>query len=164
MALSINGFNIGTDARFAITDQFGDVFVDSDLGYLDEFDSESEDVDIKLTPITNGGIPIHQILPNGCRGRMIFTRFGNTFQQIWIDLENAYYSSGLIPQFSLQLSVRNRDSSIDEYIFTGLQFMRWRFGNFRSTRQVDMQCEFRASLLTTTGVAAAFLQGLSVAA
>lgn len=164
MAAVINGFNVGTDLSFSITDTLGDIFIDSDLAHLIEFESESEDQEVKCVPITLGGIPIYQTLWSGIRGHMMFARFGASFQQLFMDLQATYYGSGLIPQFTMLVSVRNRDSSIDEYLYSGMQFQRPRFGTFRSTREVDMRVEFKAATVQGTGPQAAFLAALNAAA
>lgn len=151
MAISIQGFNVGTDASFAITDSYGDLFIDDSLGYLMEFESQSQDVDLKIVPINNGGIPVYQTLWSGVQGTLMITRVGPSFQQLFMDLMNGYYIAGLIPQFSLALNVRNRDGTVDEYLYSGFQWVRPRFGNFRGTKEVDMQADFHASLVQATG-------------
>lgn len=163
-ATIINGFNVGSDVSFVLQDQFGDVLSAAMLGHLTEFDSESEDVPVKITPITTGGIPIFQTIWNGVRGHMRYTRVNGVFQQTFSDLMAAYYAVGVIPQMTLQAKVRNRDASVDSYIFLGLQMTRPRFGNFVSTREVDMRVEFRASTMVSLTGAGATLTALALAA
>jgi len=163
MAINIQGFNVGTDAAFAITDPYGDIFVDDSLGYMMDFESQSQDINIKITPITQGGIPVYQTIWNGVQGSMMITRTGPTFQQLFMDLMESYYLQGMIPQFSLGLHVRNRNGTVDEYLYSGLQFSRPRFGNFRGTKEVDMRTDFHASLLQGTGPSQVFLAGLVAA-
>lgn len=163
-ATTINGFNVGTDTRLAIQDQFGDVFTDSMLAHLMEFDSESEDTDLKITPITTGGVPIYQTIWNGVRGSLMFTRVNGSFQAMFLDIMNGYFNSGLISQFTMSQTVRNRDGSIDEYIYTGVQFSRPRFGRFQSVKEVDMRMDFRAGQVQAVGTLSSFLTGLANAA
>src|ERR1700721_2179725 len=118
---TLNGFNVGTDSRFAISDQYGDVFSDAMLGHLMSFSSESEDHSLKITPITTGGVPIYQTIWNGLKGSMRFARVGPNFQQIFMELMASYFDNGVISQFQIAQSVLNRDGSIDEYLFTGVQ-------------------------------------------
>ncbi|HTI81733.1 MAG TPA: hypothetical protein VL614_14895 [Acetobacteraceae bacterium] len=161
MAISIQGFNVGTDASFVITDNFGDIIMDSDMGYLDDFSTESTDIDLKVTPITTGGVPIYQTIWNGGTGSATYTRFGPTFQQIFMDLMASYYGSGTIPQFALQLDVRNRNGQVDSYQYSGMQFTRPRFGNFRATREVDMRFGINWATCTGTGALQAFLNAVA---
>jgi len=93
----------------------------------------------------------------------MITRTGPTFQQLFMDLMESYYLQGMIPQFSLGLHVRNRNGTVDEYLYSGLQFSRPRFGNFRGTKEVDMRTDFHASLLQGTGPSQVFLAGLVAA-
>lgn len=164
MAINIQGFNVGTDASFAITDSYGDILVDDSLGYLMDFESQSQDMSLKVIPITKGGIPVYQTLWSGVQGSLAYTRFGPTFQQMFMDLMQAYHFGGLIPQFGMTLNVMNRNGSVDEYLYTGVQFSRPRFGNFRATKEVDMRVDFHASLVQGSGALQVFLGALAAAA
>jgi hypothetical protein len=157
----INGFNVGTDAQVSIADNFGDIFTAEQMGHLTALDSTAEDSPLKVTPITNGGVPIYQTIWNGVSGTMTFVRNGPPFGQLIIDLMQAYYISGIIPQFSMAVNVRNRDGSIDEYMYTGMQFSKPSFGNYQGVKEVDMKTNFVASQLMTTGSALSFLTGVS---
>lgn len=155
--VTVNGFNVGTDVSVAITDNYGDSFTADQLGYLMDFESESEDVPVKITPVTGGGVPIYQTLWNGISGSMSFTRSSAAFQQMFIDLMNAYFTNGVIPQFTISVNVRDRAGSIDEYLYTGVQFEKPRFGNYKATKEVDMKMNFKASQMTVNGTGTAFL-------
>ncbi len=161
MTTTINGFNVGTDVRFAISDQFGQVFSDQMLGHMMEFESESDDTELKVVPITTGGVPIYTTLWSGIRGTMMFTRVNGTFQKMFMELMDAYYAAGIISQMSITATVRNRDGSVDEYLYTGVQLSRPRFGNYRSTKEVDLRVEFRASKMTSTGTQTTFLNAMA---
>ncbi len=160
-ATYVNGFNVGTDVSFAFADQYGDLFSDDMLGHLTEFSSQSEDNVIKVTPISNGGIPIYQTIWNGISGRLGFVRTGPAFTQLFIDLANAYYQGGIISQFSISANVRNRDGTVDSYLYSGVQFTQPRNGDFRSTREVSLEVGFRASLLTATGSIGQLISGIA---
>lgn len=162
MANTISGFNIGTDLSVVISDQFGDIFPAELLGHVMEFDSESEDTELKIVPITNGGVPVYQTIWSGVRGRIMFTRTNGALTNMVIALMSAYHDAGLIPSFSITGTVMNRDGSIDEYMWTGVQWVRPRFGNFRATKEVDEQLEFRASRIIGTGSFTSLLSGLPV--
>ncbi len=157
---SINAFNIGTDVSLVLADQFGDIIPAESLGHIMEFDSESEDTEIKIVPLTGGGVPIYQTIWSGIRGHLMYTRNTGAFSRMVIDLMSAYHDAGLIPQFSITETVLNRDGTTDEYMYLGVQFVRPRFGNFRAVKEVDERIEFRASRLIGTGGLAPFLTGL----
>jgi hypothetical protein len=165
MASSVlNGYNVGADISLTISDAYGDVFPAEALSHLTEFDAESEDVEVKVTPISLGGVPIYQTIWYGIRGHMTFARVNGSFESMIISLMNGYYDQGLIPFFTISQTVRNRDGTLDEYMFMGCQWVRPRFGNFRATKEVDMAVEFRAQRVVGTGALAPFLGGLPVAA
>ena len=157
---TLNGFNVGTDASVTISDQFGDVFPAEALAHLTEFDSESEDVEIKIVPITLGGVPIYQTIWSGIRGRMTFARVNGSFEGMIVNLMDLYYDLGVIPMMAITQTVLNRDLTTDQYLFTGVQLVRPRFGNFRATKEVDMMLEFRAQRIVLLGGVTPFLSGI----
>lgn len=158
---TVQGFNIGTDLSIAISDQFGDLFGAQLLGNLMEADAESEDTEIKIVPLTGGGVPIYQTIWSGMRGHIMYTRSSGSLSRMIIDLMSAYHDQGLLPQFAMTWAVLNRDGTVDEYLFSGVQWIRPRLGNFRATKEVDERLEFRASRLTGVGGLAPFLTGLA---
>ena len=160
-ALTIAGFNVGTDVQVSIADNLGDIFTADQMGHLTELDSTAEDSPLKVVPITNGGIPIFQTIWSGISGTMTFVRTGPAFGQLIVDLMSAYYIAGIIPQFSISCAVRNRDGTIDEYLYTGVQFSKPSFGNYQGVKEVDMKTSFVASQLIATGSALSFLTGVA---
>lgn len=164
MAITIQGYNVGTDTSFSITDQYGDLFLDSEMGRLIDFDARSDDKTLKVTPIDNGGLPIYQTIWSGVTGRMRLVRYGPTFDQLMAELMSGYYGFGLIPQFSMVLSVRNRDASVDEFLLPGFQFARPDFWKSNAEKEMEEGVEFHASQIIGTGALTPFLGGLSAAA
>lgn len=160
----INGFNVGTDVSVVIQDQFGDVIPAASMGHLLEFESQSNDKPLEVVPITTGGIPIYQTIWGGVTGDMRFARVNGTFQQIFSDLINQYHIAGLISQMNCQTRVRNRDGSVDTFMYVGFQFRGPRFGSYMSTREVDMRVSWSASLMVSKTGGASALSGLVAAA
>ena len=161
---TINGFNVGTDVTFTLQDQFGDVLSAAMMGHLIEFESQSNDKPIEVTPITTGGVPIYQTVWNGVSGDMRFARVNGVFQQVFSDLMSAYYVAGIIPVMTLQTRVRNRDGSVDTYVHTGFQFSKPRFGSFAATREVDLRVSWMASVMVAKSGTGSALLGLAAAA
>jgi hypothetical protein len=160
VATVINGFNIGSDVSFAIMDQYGDVFSEDMLGLMTQFDIRSVDVKMKVTPISNNGVPINQVIPNGLRGTMTFVRIGPAFSQLYMDLSQGYFTAGIITQMYIMMNVRNRDGSVDEYQLDGVQLSDWDFGDFRGTKEVDCKMSIEASQMYGSGSLAVFLNNL----
>ena len=156
-----NGFNVGTDAAVTITDDYGDVFTAQQLGLLTDFRSAAESVELKVTPVTGGGIPVYQTLWNGVTGSMTFVRQGPAFQAFFLETILAYHTGGIIQQFGLSMEVQNRDGSVDEYLLSGVQFNKPDFGNYMALKEVDMSLAFNASIMTKVGGASTFLTGLA---
>lgn len=157
----INGFNLGTDVRFAIKDDYGDVFSDQMLGHLQSFDVRSDDSVVKVTPITFGGMPVYQTAWNGNSGSMRFVRTGPQFSRFILDQMNAFHDGGIITQFTIAWTVRNRDGSTDQYTASGVQWTRPEHGKFAGLREVDMTLNFNASRIQATGALTPFLANLA---
>ena len=156
-----NGYNVGTDAAVTISDAYGDVFTAQQLGLLTDFRSAADSIELKVTPITNGGIPVLQTIWNGVTGSMMFVRQGPAFQAFFLETILAYHQSGIIQQFGISMEVQNRDGSVDEYLLSGVQFTKPDFGNFAAVKEVDMSLAFNASIMTKAGGATTFLTGLA---
>lgn len=167
MAVSVNGnagYNIGTDASVVVQDNYGDQFPLDSLGHVMDIDTEADDTPIKITPISNGGKPVFQVVWNGGHGRFTFTRVNGNLQQMILDLMRAYHDSGVIPQFTLSINVLNRDGTVDEYLYTGVQFTKPKLGNYKAMKEVDQALDFVWSDCVATGASAPFLTGLAAAA
>jgi hypothetical protein len=160
MAFFVAGYNVGTDFSASMLDNFGDAFPLDAFGLMTEFESESLDKELEVIPINQGGVPVFQTIWAGVRGRMGFVRSNTNLTSLVIDLMQTYHKFGVIPIFTMAASVLNRDGSIDEYIYTGVQLSRPRFGNFRSEKEVDQAIEFRAGRLKRTGANGPFLVGV----
>jgi hypothetical protein len=160
----INGFNVGTDASLVISDQYGDLFPAESLGHLIDFESETIDHELEVIPITLGGVPIFQTIWAGAQGKMSFARYNGGLTNMILALSQAYFTQGIIPQFSITLNILNRDGSIDEYLFQGVQWNRPRFGNFRAQKEVDQSIDFKASQMIVMGGATSFLANLPAVA
>jgi hypothetical protein len=161
--VSIQGFNVGTDVSFTILSNYGDLLTPAIMGYLTDFESSSRTIKLSVNPITTGGVPVHQTIWNGGSGTMAFARTGPNISAVMIELSDAYHDGGLIPQFSISANVRNRDSSVDAYLYTGVQFDDPRHGDFRATKEVDQRFTFRFGRLTGTGPLSAIMSALASA-
>lgn len=158
----IQGFNVGSDVSFAIMDQYGDVFSEDMLGLMTQFDLRSVDVKMKVTPISNGGVPVLQTIPNGLRGTMTFVRTGAAFSMLYMDLSQGYFTAGVITQLQIMMNIRNRNGTVDEYQVTGAQLSDWDFGDFRGTKEVDCKLSIEAAQMYGSGTLATFLNNLPV--
>lgn len=161
---NLQGFNIGTDASVTVTDSYGDSFPIDELGLMMNFESDYDDAEIKVVPITGGGIPIFQTTWAGGHGMIGFTRRNGNLEQMVLELVAAYHRLGLIPQFTLMTNVLNRDGSIDETIYTGVQWNKPKFGRYAALKEVDQGLGFSFGLATRVGGVTPFLAGLAAAA
>lgn len=159
-----SGFNIGTDASIVCSDSQGDVFPIEALGHLMDFDTEADDTPIKITPISRGGKPVIQTVWNGGHGRFMFTRVTGNLERMVLDLMAAYHDSGIIPQFAVSVSILNRDGTVDEYLYTGVQFTKPKLGNYKAMKEVDQGLDFLWSDCVATGASQPFLTNLAALA
>lgn len=145
--LIANSFNIGTNLNFVVSDQYGDTFSASDLGNLMSMDLTLDMHQLKVTPITNGGYPIYQSIPNGLTGSMDFVRVNGNITSMFTMLYNAFYTAGTLPQFTMSISVLNGLGNVDQYTLPNLVFHNPDFGRFSGISEVSQKIEFSASTI-----------------
>lgn len=155
------GYNIGTDIGVSVADNFGDAFPIDALGLMMDFDSTADSSIIKVVPITNGGKPLFQTVWNGGTGKISFTRVNGNLQSMALELMAAYHTLGIIPVFSIAASILNRDGTIDEYLYSGVQWNMPHFGNFAALKEVNQSIDFSWSDCIKTGAASPFLTNLA---
>lgn len=159
--LNGTGYNVGTDIAVAVSDDQGDAFPIDALGHMLDFESEADETEIKIVPVTNGGKPLFQTVWNGGHGKITFARVTGNLQAMILELMAAYHGRGLIPQFAIATAVQNRDGSVDEYLYTGVQWKTPAFGNFKALKEVDQSLGFSWSDCVKTGGASVFLPGVA---
>jgi hypothetical protein len=164
MTVTVNGFNIGTDCSVTFSDNYGDSFTAQDLGHLMDVETAATDTAVKITPITGGGVPIFQTVWDGGTGRLTFSRVNTNLQQMILDLMSAYFSSGIIPVFSMMMNVLDRNGTVDEYLYSGLQFTKPNFGNFAALKEVNQMVDLVWAQCVATGGGLPFLSGVAAAA
>ncbi len=162
--LNANGFCLGTSLSFVVSDSFGDVFTAADLGDLMSMDLTLDMHQIKVTPITDGGYPIYQSVPNGLTGTMEFVRVNGNITSMFTSLYNAFYAAGVLPQFTMSLSVLNPGGNVDEYTVPNLVFHTPDFGRFSGINEVTQKIEFNAPTIISTSSNSNILANLPVAA
>lgn len=141
-SLNINGYNIGADISLTIRNDFGDQFTAVSLGHLMRVEATMDFEQLKVTPITGGGLPLYEAVPNGASGTMEFTRYNGEMARVFATLMNAFYNQGILPHWAIEVNVMNRDMSVDDYTFSGVVFTRPQFGNFDGIREVTQTLEF----------------------
>jgi hypothetical protein len=163
-SLTVNGFNIGTNITVTISDQFGDVFNAGDLGHLQEIGANFDMEMLKISPITRGGKPMYLAIPSGLSGTMRFTRFNGALTSMFTQLYQLYYNNGILPKFTITVSVINPDSTTDQYIFTGVVFSRPGFGDFQNIREVDQGFSWNAENCVSTSNLSSIVPALAALA
>ncbi len=149
-ALALNGFNIGSDLSVVISNDAGDVFPATDLGLLEMVEATVDTEILKVTAITRGGKPLYQSIPNGVSGSMRFTRANGSLFSIFVILQQAFYTAGILPQWTITCTVLNRDGTTDEYMFEGVVFGKPQFGSFDEIKEVKQTFDFNAQQITST--------------
>ena len=143
-----NAFNVGTDVSGILSDDTNLVTKDiSDFGQLEEVEARGEQHDIKITPVSRGGIPLYQTLWSGGSGHLKYTRVFGAISFVWVALMRNYYYLHQLPNFSLSLAVINRDASVDEYLFGGMVLTSPTWGTARGDKQMDQELHFKFGTL-----------------
>ena len=156
----VNGLNIGTDISVTISDNYGDVFTDADIGNMMSFNVSMDMHMLKVTPITNGGKPIYRSIPNGLSGTMEYVRVNGNITSIFTVLYAAFYNAGLLPTFTITVTVINRNGTTDEYIFPEVVFHTPDFGRFDGISEVRQKIDFSGPEILSTTNLASILSGM----
>lgn len=154
------GFNVGQDLSLTIRASTGEVFRAEELGHLEEFDAVREDNEVSVKPLTNKGIAIYEVIPHGHSGKMVFSRYNGKIAALIADLDKRW-RNGIRTSFDIQVSIDNRDGTIDEYMFKKVRFSKMGFGNFKGDKPVDHSITFKAQSLIITGGTSSVLQSTS---
>lgn len=162
-SIKYNGFSVGADFDFTLSDQSGDLFTGDELGYVLEFNSTARDRLIAVEPITNGGAPIFMRVPGGHSGMVRYSRTSSALTQLMLDLDSAWYTSGRVEQFTFTGVTRNRDGSEGTLVWSGVQLHGFNNGRYQGLRDVEQSHQFSASMLQATGTAVSLLQQLLAA-
>lgn len=157
-----DSFNIGTDVSFVLSDNYGDVLTPEELGNLMSLDISFDLHMLKITPISNGGRPLYQAIPNGITGSMEFVRVNGNLTSIFTTLYKAFYNEGLLPHFTLTASVLNKGGQVDEYILPDLVLHTPDFGNFDGIEEVRQKVGFSCPTIESTTNLASVLAGIPV--
>ena len=145
MPTAFNGFNIGADVAVTIADQSGDILGFDELGYATEIQVQASDVVLRVNPITGGGAPIYQRVPNGFAGMVRFNRQNAALEQLMADLDTAWYGSGSIEQFTMTWTIANRNGTSDSMLYLAGQFHEFNLGSFQGLREVTQSARFMFS-------------------
>ena len=161
--LVLNGFNIGQDISVSfqsdngVPGSSGQSFSASALGHLMSFDAEVIDKEVDVYPISNGGIPLYDMMYMGWRGKMQFTRVNGNLTGIFIALQTQFFSSGTRVHFAITATVQNRDGTTDQAMFTQCSLSKGKFGDFKANKEVEQDFAFRAQTCVGTGSVANIL-------
>lgn len=158
MGFQLNGYNLGTDVSMTLQHvESGVVLPAALLGHLMEFQFDQEDQVIRVVPITNGGKPLYNVVYMGWRGHAMFTRVNGALTAILAATEKDYFDNGHLNHFNMLATVLNRDSTVDQYMFTAGVLSRHQGGNFRADKEVDQRIEFNFQRMALTAGYAALL-------
>lgn len=137
-----NAFNIGTDISGVISDDTGVTRNLDEFGHLVEVEARGAQHDVKISPISRGGIPLFQTLWAGGNGHLKYTRVFGALSYLWSAMMNNYYYLHRLPNFSMVLTMLNRDASVDEYLFSGMVLTSPTWGTGRGDKEVDQELHF----------------------
>jgi DNA mismatch repair protein MutH len=107
---AINDFNVGQNlVSVTLQDDAGNVMDLSQLGHLMEFDASVVGQDLKIVPITDNGRALWKWLPQGYEGRVTLTRYNGALNNMIVQMNEQWFTFGLITQFQVVAAVLNPD-------------------------------------------------------
>lgn len=139
--------NVGQDISITFTNDTGQVVPADSLGLVMNFTAKSENIKLKVTPISHRGRARRRSIPNGWNGSIKWTRINGNVTKLIAGLSNDFYETGALRLFSLSATITNRDGSQDKYLFTNCSLSDGDFGNFEANKEVEQELSFEAEAM-----------------
>lgn len=139
--------NVGQDISITFTTDDGRTTAADSLGLVMEFSAKSENIKLKVTPISHRGKPRRRTIPSGWNGSVKWTRVNGNVTKLIAGLTNDFYETGALRLFSLSATITNRDGSQDRYLFTNCSLSDGDFGSFEANKEVSQELSFEAEAM-----------------
>ncbi len=133
-----NAFNFGKDAVFTIVGPSGVVNYPVTQG-----DYKQETKRIESRPLNSP--PIFAEIPDGWSGSFAFDRVGRALDDLFANMEQNYWGSGQLFNFSVTETIQEVDGSISQYRFQNMAVKLESGGIFKGDQKVEMKLQFRCS-------------------
>lgn len=136
-------FNTGSDAKLALTDEFGNTY---DLGLLESFVPTRENTVIEKQPISDM-TPRFRDIPKGWRFSATITRANGNLDYIQDLLDNGDFYGGKAQRyFQITEFITNPNTgSVDRFLYTGVVLYITDAGERRIDADIPVKIEGRAS-------------------
>ncbi|HVJ54875.1 MAG TPA: hypothetical protein VM689_20615 [Aliidongia sp.] len=133
-----NAFNFGKDAVFTIIGPLGILNYPVTQG---EYKQQTKPVESR--PLNSP--PIYAEIPDGWSGSFSFDRVGRQLDDLFAQMEQSYWASGQLFNFSVTETIQEVDGSISQYRFQNMAVKLESGGIFKGDGKVDMKLSFRCS-------------------
>lgn len=133
-----NSFNIGKDAIFSIIGPYGVVTLPITTGTYQQITDQ-----ITSRPLNQR--PIFAAIPAGWSGSFSFDRTSSVADDLFAQMENDYWTGGVLYQFSVTETITETNLSVSQYRFNGMAIRLDDGGNFAGNAAVAMKISFMAS-------------------
>jgi hypothetical protein len=125
-----NSFNLGRDCTFTIVSPQGILSFP-----ITEGSAKQETTSINSRPLN--GPPIYAEIPNGWSLSFKFDRTGRQLDDLFAQLEAAYWNTGSLASFSVLQTIQNPDGTIAQYQFKSLACKFTSAGDFKGDGKVE---------------------------
>ena len=146
-----NDFNIGKDVSGQIADDTGTSRNFIQIGHLLQLRIMQHERLVKTTPITNGGIPLHETIWESGELHFQWQRARGNVEFMTLTAANNFFLLDLRPNFTVNWFVSNKDGSVDSFQAIGCKMTRPELGAFSADKEVSQSQIFAYTQATLVG-------------
>ena len=129
-----NSFNLGRDCVFTIVSPLGIVSFPVTKGSAKQMTKQ-----VESRPLN--GPPIFAEIPDGWELDFSFDRTGRALDDLFAQLEAAYWNTGSLASFSVLQTIQNPDGTIAQYQFKALACKFTSAGDFKGDGKVEQSVD-----------------------
>lgn len=140
--MPISGFNIGKEVSLDLVHPTLGIVP---IGLVTNFEARPMVSRLQSIPITNGGKSIHRMVYTGWEGTFEADRANGVLDALFQLLEDNFYGGQAETYFLLTETIRNPDSSIDEFRFVQVVLQPETHGSWQAEQKVTQRFTYVAT-------------------
>lgn len=149
MPNAILGVNIGPDLSVTFRASTGENFPAETLGHLTNFSPKTKDTVVTTKTITNKGKTLVEVIPHDGTIKTDWARMNSALTKVMYAYRQNFFQ-GIRTFYTIQAQVRNRDGSVDTYLFRNCKPADGDLGDFKPDSDVKQSLDWHFDDYTIT--------------
>lgn len=148
--LGRSDFNVGQDVSVTIQSSTGQSWTADQLGHMIDVELDREANVAKVPAITRGGKTPMMPIPKGYKGKLSFARINGALEKALIQADQLWFNQGIATFFTIQLQLRNRDTSVDTYLVKDACVPSGKLIHAKQDQHIDQDFPFESPEVVVT--------------